>query len=51
MPTTLDLDADILQAVKDIASAKGTTVGRVISDLVRRPSTHPVRLRFAAACR
>ena len=36
MRTTLDLDADILQAVKDIASAKGTTAGRVVSDLVRK---------------
>ena len=36
MRTTLDLDADILQAAKEIASVKGTTAGRVISDLVRK---------------
>jgi hypothetical protein len=34
--TTLDLDADILQAAKEIASVKGSTAGKVISDLVRK---------------
>jgi hypothetical protein len=34
--TTLDIDADVLQAAKAMASAQGTTVGRVISDLVRK---------------
>jgi hypothetical protein len=34
--TTLDLDPDVLQAAKEIASAQGTTAGRVISDLVRK---------------
>ena len=36
MRTTLDLDADILQAAKEMASVNGTTAGRVISDLVRK---------------
>lgn len=34
--TTLDLDPDVLQAAKEIAAAKGSTAGRVISDLVRK---------------
>jgi hypothetical protein len=36
MRTTLDLDADILQAAKEIASINGTTAGKVVSDLVRK---------------
>ena len=42
--TTLDLDPDILQAAKELASVNGTTAGRVISDLVRKalePSDTP----------
>ena len=34
--TTLDLDADILQAVKEIADLRATTAGRVLSDLARK---------------
>jgi hypothetical protein len=44
MRTTLDLDADVLQAAKEMASVQGTTAGRVISDLVRKalePSPSP----------
>jgi hypothetical protein len=44
MRTTLDLDPDILQAAKELAAARGTTAGRVISDLVRKalePSDGP----------
>ena len=36
MRTTLDLDADILQAAKEIASVNRTSAGKVISDLVRK---------------
>lgn len=36
MRTTLDLDDDILQAAKELAHSRGTTAGRVISDLARR---------------
>ena len=36
MRTTLDLDEDVLNAAKELASARGTTAGRVISELVRR---------------
>lgn len=36
MRTTLDIEDDILQAVKEIAANRGTTAGRVLSDLARR---------------
>jgi hypothetical protein len=34
--TTLDLDPDVLQAAKEIAAARGTTAGRVVSELLRK---------------
>jgi hypothetical protein len=34
--TTLDLDDDVLNAVKELAGAKGSTAGRVLSELARR---------------
>jgi hypothetical protein len=34
--TTLDLDEDILQAAKELADVRGTTAGKVVSELVRR---------------
>jgi hypothetical protein len=36
MRTTLNLDDDILLAVKELARLKGTTAGRVLSDLARK---------------
>ncbi len=36
MRTTLDLDADILLAAKELAHTHGLTAGRVISDLARQ---------------
>lgn len=36
MRTTLDLDEDVLQALKEIAAMKGQSAGRVASDLVRK---------------
>jgi hypothetical protein len=36
MRTTLDLDDDVLQAAKEIASTRGQSAGRVVSDLVRK---------------
>jgi hypothetical protein len=39
MRTTLNLDPDVLQAAKEIAANRGTTAGRVISDLVREALT------------
>jgi hypothetical protein len=36
MRTTLDLDDDVLQSAKEIAALRGTTAGKVVSDLVRK---------------
>jgi len=36
MRTTLDVDDDVLQAAKEIAANRGTTAGRVLSDLARQ---------------
>lgn len=36
MRTTLDLDEDVLEAAKELATARNTTAGRVISDLARQ---------------
>lgn len=36
MRTTLDIDEDVLQAAKELASARGTTAGRVLSELARK---------------
>ncbi|SRR6266545_7651977 len=42
MRTTLEIDDDILQAAKEIASSRATTAGRVISDQARK-SLEPKR--------
>lgn len=34
--TTLDIDDDVLQAAKEIASNRKTTAGRVLSELARK---------------
>jgi hypothetical protein len=34
--TTLDIDDDILQAAKELANLRGTTAGRMLSELARR---------------
>jgi len=36
MRTTLDIDADVLQAAKELAAKEKTTAGAVISALARR---------------
>ncbi len=36
MRTTVDLDDDVLETAKELAAVRGTTAGRVISDLVRQ---------------
>jgi hypothetical protein len=36
MRTTLSIDDDVLQAAKEIAANRGTSTGRVLSDLARR---------------
>jgi hypothetical protein len=43
MRTTIDIDEDILQAAKELAKRKGTTTGRVISELARLGLTRPTR--------
>lgn len=47
MRTTLDLDEDVLQAAKEIAAARGTTAGKVVSELARKALTpaRPSRVR------
>ena len=39
MRTTLDLDLDVLLAAKELATTRGTTAGKVVSDLVRKALT------------
>jgi hypothetical protein len=41
MRTTLTIDDDVLAAAKSLARAKSQSVGRVISDLVRRALAEP----------
>lgn len=36
MRTTLDIDPDVLQAAKEIAANRGTTAGKVLSELARK---------------
>jgi len=47
MRTTLDLDEDVLQAAKELAVARKTTAGKVVSELVRKAlaPTDNVRVR------
>jgi hypothetical protein len=42
MRTTLDIDADILLASKELAARQGSTAGKVLSDLARRALTGEV---------
>jgi len=34
--TTLDIDDDILQAAKELATSRGRTTGQIVSELVRK---------------
>jgi hypothetical protein len=36
MRTTLDIDDDVLQAAKELGAMRGTSAGKVLSDLARR---------------
>jgi hypothetical protein len=36
MRTTLDIDDDILEAAKELARLRGTSAGKVVSELVRK---------------
>ena len=47
MRTTLDLEEDVLLAAKELAGARDTTLGKVVSELLRKalaPAASP-RLR------
>jgi hypothetical protein len=41
MRTTLDLDEDVLEVLKELAQVRGQTAGRVASDLVRKALEPP----------
>jgi hypothetical protein len=46
MRTTLDVDEDVLMAVKSLAEARRTTAGKVLSELARqslRPKNAPTK--------
>jgi hypothetical protein len=48
MRTTLDIDDDVLQAAKELAISRGSTAGKVLSELARQalqPARATVRLR------
>ena len=47
MRTTLDIDDDVLQAAKELATSRRTTAGHVISELARKAlePTRTVRTR------
>ena len=47
MRTTLDVDDDVLHAVKEIAAARGSTAGKVLSELARKglEPSRSVRMR------
>ena len=36
MRTTLDIDPDVLLAAKELAERRGTTAGKILSELVRK---------------
>ena len=36
MRTTLDIDPDVLQAAKELAEHRGSTAGKVLSELARK---------------
>ncbi|MGE0753144.1 MAG: CopG family transcriptional regulator [Variibacter sp.] len=42
MRTTLDIDDDVLRAVKELANSRRSTAGEVLSDLARRALTSSV---------
>ena len=46
MRTTLDLDPDVLQAAKELAAARRSTAGKVISDLARKALESPRQARL-----
>ncbi len=45
MRTTLDIDDDVLQAAKEMAEARRTTAGKMLSQLARRGLEKPRNVR------
>ncbi len=43
MRTTLDLDDDVLQAAKELAASRGSTAGKMLSELARKGLEQPGR--------
>ena len=43
--TTLDIDDDVLQAAKEIAVSRGSTAGKMLSELARRGLTPSARTK------
>ncbi len=43
MRTTLDIDDDVLQAAKEIATIRQSTAGKVLSELARKGLDSPTR--------
>ena len=48
MRTTIDIDEDVLAAIKELAAQRKTTAGRVISDLARRALTRGAEMSVAS---
>ena len=48
MRTTLDIEQDVLYAIKDLARREKKTAGQVISDLARRALTQDPAVRGVA---
>lgn len=46
MRTTLNLDPDVLEAARRMASEQGRTLGAIVSDLARRGLQAPERIRY-----
>ena len=44
MRTTLDIDPDVLEAAKELAQHRGTTAGKVLSELARKALTPTTRV-------
>lgn len=43
MRTTLDIDADVLAAAKELARREQKTTGQLVSELLRRAMTQPAQ--------
>ena len=48
MRTTLNLDEDVLRAVKSLARERGESLGTVVSGLVREALRPPDRIGYSA---